>query len=229
MIVYAIGDVHGRDDLLEVMHGRIVSDHRSRYPGAEAVIVHVGDYVDRGPNSLAVIDRLMGGVAGFVTICLKGNHEAMMLECAGSDDPQLWSMWRANGGDATLRSLGLERRFGRCDRRQLEEALGAKRLTWLRSLPLTHRTADALFVHAGILPGRPIDLQEESDLLWIRDGFLDSDEDHGFLVVHGHTPMETPDIQPNRLGIDTGAVFTGRLTAAVLGEAEGLRFLVATV
>lgn len=225
MIVYAIGDVHGRDDLLETMHARIASDLQSRHPEADATIVHVGDYVDRGPDSLAVIDRLMSGVAGFETICLKGNHEAMMLACVGTDDRQTWSAWRANGGDATLRSMGLGGLFNRVDSTRLKQALGAARLAWLRSLPLTHRTADALFVHAGIVPGRPLELQEEEDLLWIRDGFLDSEADHGFLVVHGHTPMATPDRQPNRLGIDTGAVYTGRLTAAVLGEAQKVRFI----
>lgn len=229
MIIYAIGDVHGRDDLLETMHARIASDRRSRHPEADATIVHVGDYVDRGPDSLAVIDRLMGGVAGFETICLKGNHEAMMLACAGTDDRPVWSTWRANGGDATLRSMGVGGLFGGCNSARLTEALGAARLGWLRSLPLFHRTADALFVHAGIVPGRPLELQDEEDLLWIRDEFLNSDADHGFLVVHGHTPMETPDLQRNRLGIDTGAVFSNRLTAAVLGEADRVRFIEATV
>lgn len=229
MIIYAIGDVHGRDDLLETMHARIASDRQFRHPEADATIVHIGDYVDRGPNSLAVIDRLMGGVAGFETICLKGNHEAMMLACAGTDDRRVWSMWRANGGDATLRSMGVGELFGPCDSARLTEALGSARLAWLRSLPLTHRTADALFVHAGIVPGRPLELQDEEDLLWIRDEFLNSDADHGFLVVHGHTPMATPDSQPNRLGIDTGAVFSNRLTAAVLGEADRVRFIEVTV
>ncbi|MCR9136762.1 MAG: serine/threonine protein phosphatase [Alphaproteobacteria bacterium] len=228
MITYAIGDVHGRDDLLEQMHGRIAADRRDRYRDARATIVHVGDYVDRGPDSLAVIDRLRKGVTGFETVCLKGNHEAMMLDCAVSDDRQLWSNWRANGGDATLRSLGLAGLSGGCDSGRLTQALGAARLAWLRSLPLTHHNAAALFVHAGIVPGRPMELQAEHDLLWIRDGFLGSDDDHGFLVVHGHTPMAEPDVQPNRLGIDTGAVYTGRLTAAVLSETERLRFLVAT-
>ncbi len=227
MIIYAIGDVHGRDDLLALMHARIADDHRSRHPDDEAVIVHIGDYVDRGPDSLGVIDRLMEGVEGFETVCLKGNHEAMMLACTQSDDSRLWSMWLGNGGDATLASLGLGRRlFGRHDADDLVQALGAERLAWLQALPLTYRAAGALFVHAGIIPGVPLERQDEQDLLWIRDRFLTSDADHGFLVVHGHTPMEAPDIQPNRLGIDTGAVFTGRLTAAVLGENQAPRFLV---
>jgi serine/threonine protein phosphatase 1 len=227
MIHYAIGDVHGRDDLLEIMHARIISDHQSRHADAAATIVHVGDYVDRGPDSLGVIDRLMRGLNGFELICLKGNHEDMMLASLETDDRLVWETWLRNGGDATLASLGISPGHGGYDPEKLARALGASRIAWLRSLPLYHRTADMLFVHAGIAPGRPIELQEEKDLLWIRDRFLYSDADHGYLVVHGHTPTAEPDIQPNRLGIDTGAVMTGRLSAVVLGEREGPRFLVA--
>ena len=223
-MIYAIGDVHGRDDLLEALLAQIVSDREGRHADRPATIVTVGDYVDRGPDSAAVIDRLMRGVDGFEMVCLKGNHEAMLLACVDADDRQVWHHWTRNGGDATMRSFGLDPVTDGWSR-SLIEAVGLERLAWLRRLPLYHLTPDYLFVHAGIVPGLPIEQQSERDLLWIRDRFLDSDFDHGRLVIHGHTPVAQPDIQPNRIGIDTGAFMTGRLTAVVLGEEEGPRFL----
>ncbi|WP_419908136.1 metallophosphoesterase family protein [Hoeflea sp.] len=223
-IHYAIGDVHGHDHLLEQMLARIVSDRMERHAGRPATIVSLGDYVDRGPDSAGVIDRLMRGVAGFDTVCLKGNHEAMLLACVDTDDRQVWQHWMRNGGTATMGSFGLDpARNGGA--KALVEAVGLERIAFLRRLPLYHATADYLFVHAGIVPGRPIEEQSERDLLWIRDRFLDSDRDHGRLVIHGHTPVAEPDIRPNRIGIDTGAFMTGRLTAVVLGEEGGPRFL----
>ena len=226
MIVYAVGDIHGRDDLLARIHEQIIEDRKQRHADDTAIIVHVGDYVDRGPNSLAVIDRLMRGVEGFEVICLKGNHEAMLLDCTQSHDRGTWQMWCGNGGVATLQSLGLPSMLGPTEPRDLERRVGGSRLRWLRSLPLSYQWQDILFVHAGIRPGVPLEQQRETDLLWIRDSFLECEDDHGVLVIHGHTPMEAPDIRFNRIGIDTGAVFTNRLTAVVLGEADQPRFLV---
>ncbi len=236
---YAIGDIHGRDDLLGSLHERIRDHHNLWHNDAPATVVHLGDYVDRGADSVKVIDRLMAGLSGFKTLCLKGNHEDMMLKCLETDSSQAWQNWLANGGDRTLMSLGVplgnssgkyssQNSFensseNRSDK--LAQALGTERIAWLHSLPLYHRTDNYLFVHAGILPGRPIELQEEKDLLWIRYRFLDNNDDHGYFVVHGHTPGDEPDIRPNRVGIDTGAPFSGRLTAAVLGGADGLQFL----
>ena len=224
-IHYAIGDVHGRDDLLEAMLERIAADREHRHPDSEATMVLVGDYVDRGPDSAAVVDRLMCGVDDFELVCLKGNHEAILLACTETDERQAWAGWIHNGGDATIHSFGVKVRYGFFRADHLRDALGAERLAWLRDLPLYHQTPDHLFVHAGILPGRPIEDQSERDLLWIRNRFLDSDKDHGRLVIHGHTPMEEPDIRLNRIGIDTGAFNSGRLTAVVLGEGDGPRFL----
>lgn len=224
-IHYAIGDVHGRDDLLKAMHARIVSDREEKHPDKSATIVLVGDYVDRGPESAAVVDRLMRGFDGFELICLMGNHEAMLVECSGTDKRQAWARWIHNGGDAAIRSFGVQMRYGFFKAQHLVDAVGSKRLAWLRDLPLYHQTEDYLFVHAGILPGKRIEKQKEQDLLWIRHRFLDSDKDHGRLVIHGHTPMRNPDVRPNRIGIDTGAFVTGRLTAVVLGEEDGPRFL----
>ena len=123
MIHYAIGDVHGRDDLLETMLEHIASDRERRHPDSEATMVFVGDYVDRGPDSAAVIDRLMGGVDGFDLVCLKGNHEAMMLACTETDDRQAWAGWIHNGGDATIHSFGLDIRFGYFSADHLVEAV----------------------------------------------------------------------------------------------------------
>ena len=226
-IYYAIGDVHGCDDLLETMLARIASDREYRHPDSPATMVLVGDYVDRGPGSAAVVDRLMRGIDDFELICLKGNHEAMLLACTETGDRQAWASWIHNGGDTTVHSFGVTVRYGFFRADYLVDALGPERLAWLRGLPTHHLTPDYLFVHAGILPGRPVEDQSERDLLWIRNRFLDSDEHHCRLVIHGHTPMEEPDIRPNRIGIDTGAFTTGRLTAVVLGEAEGPRFLTA--
>lgn len=222
---YAIGDIHGRDDLLEKMHQRIAADRRVRYGGEPATIVHVGDYIDRGACSREVIDRLMRGVPEFETICLKGNHEDWMLACLETDDGDLWQSWIDNGGDETLRSFGLSFDDGHYDPLALAKALGPERLRWLGELKLYHQAGGYLFVHAGIVPGRPLEEQEEKDLLWIRRAFLESTEDHGVWVVHGHTPTEQPELKMNRIGIDTGATWYGNLTAVALGEPTGPRFL----
>jgi serine/threonine protein phosphatase 1 len=176
-IHYAIGDIHGRDDLLERTHERIVADHQLRHGDAPAVIVYVGDYIDRGANSAGVIDRVMRGVPGFESVCLKGNHEQWMLDCLVTDDRYVWSPWLENGGQETLDSLGVAFRRRAYDPLVLARALGSKRLGWLDKLKLYYRAGDYVFVHAGIVPGRPLDEQEEKDLLWIRRAFLDSDED----------------------------------------------------
>ncbi|NNE23401.1 MAG: serine/threonine protein phosphatase [Rhizobiales bacterium] len=222
---YAIGDIHGRDDLLELMHQRIAGHRELNFADRAATIVHVGDYIDRGPDSRAVIDRLMRGVAGFETVCLRGNHEDLMLACLATDDRDVWRAWLSNAGDATLASFDVSNRLGRYDRRDLVEALGKDRIAWLHALPLHHIAGDHLFVHAGIVPGRPIEEQLAKDLLWIRYRFLDSLDDHGYRVIHGHTPGDEPVVRPNRICIDTGAPFSGRLTAVVLDGANEPEFL----
>jgi serine/threonine protein phosphatase 1 len=216
LIHYAIGDIHGRDDLLEKLHDRIAAFHEMFHGEQSATLIHLGDYIDGGPDSCAVIDRLMADATGFDTVCLKGNHEDLMLECLQSDDRQVWWNWLSNGGDATLSSLGLSFRHGGYDHRQLAGALGTERITWLKSLPLHYVADDYLFVHAGIRPGWSLEEQEEQDLLWIRGRFLESSANHGCRVIHGHTPMDEPEVRTNRIGIDTGATSNGRLTAVVL-------------
>ncbi len=174
---------------------------------------------------MKVIDRLMRGVPEFEVICLKGNHEGLMLRCLESSERDVWNNWLSNGGEATLNSFGVSLHFGGYDSQVLVEALGESRIAWLRSLPLYYRTEDFLFVHAGIVPGLPIEEQSENDLLWIRGRFLDSEEDHGVCVVHGHTPSDEPVVRFNRIGLDIGATSNGRLAAVVLARGKEPHFL----
>lgn len=215
-VIYAVGDVHGRDDLLEQLHEDIVAHHRFFHAERQGEIVYVGDYIDGGAHSDRVIDRLMSGIQGFQTTCLMGNHEAMMLECLQTDNRQAWYTWLSNGGDDTLACLGVSLRFGGYDPAELGAALGDARITWLKARPLHYSAGRYLFVHAGIAPEVPLERQSLKDLLWIRSRFLESEEDHGFIVVHGHTPGDAPVVKHNRICVDTGATSNGELTAAVL-------------
>lgn len=226
--VYAIGDIHGRHDLLRQMHALIGDDLRT-LGSRRATVVYLGDYVDRGPSSSEVIDCLcQQPLPGVRTVCLMGNHEDMMLAFLDGEDDGLWFM---NGGDATIRSYGIDDDCYYLDenerealRRRLWLALPAPHSAFLRALKYFHLEGDYLFVHAGVRPGAPLDRQQPRDLMWIRDPFLTSTQDHGWCVVHGHTIGAEPVVRPNRIGIDTGAFFSGRLTCLVL-EGGGHRFL----
>jgi serine/threonine protein phosphatase 1 len=185
--VYAIGDVHGRLDLLRDLHQQI-RDHGREYPVDRRVVVHIGDYIDRGYQSRQTIDYLLDSpLAGFDMVYLQGNHERTLLEFL--EDLSVGPSWLRYGGRETLFSYGLE---------------------WDRD------PEDYLFVHAGVRPGVPLERQRPEDLLWIRDEFLRSDADHGKVIVHGHSISEEPVLRANRVGIDTGAFATGRLTCLVL-------------
>lgn len=224
-IVYAIGDVHGRDDLLGELHEHICDHHQLLHSGRDAEVIHIGDYIDGGTQSREVIDRLMSGLGDFQTTCLLGNHEAMLLECLASDNRQAWYTWLSNGGEETLASFDMPLRFGGYDPAMLRACLGEERVNWIKSLPLSRTIARYFFVHAGIVPGVPIDDQQPKDMLWIRSRFLDSEEDHGHIVVHGHTPGDEPVVKANRICIDTGATSNGLLTAAVLDGSAAPMFL----
>ncbi|WP_341367068.1 metallophosphoesterase [Yoonia sp. BS5-3] len=224
-VIYAIGDVHGRDDLLGELHEHICNHHELMHSGRDAELIHIGDYIDGGAQSREVVDRLMAGLRGFRTTCLLGNHEAMLLECLATDNRQAWYTWLSNGGEETVASFGMSLRFGGYDPDELLASLGEERVAWLRSLPLSRSVAPYFFVHAGIVPGVPIDEQEPKDMLWIRSRFLESDEDHGCIVVHGHTPGDEPVVKANRICIDTGATSNGLLTAVVLDGAAAPIFL----
>lgn len=225
--VYAIGDVHGRLDLLEDLEAMIVR-HAARHPGGRRVLVFVGDYIDRGYESRRVVDRLIAGPPeGFERVCLRGNHEDFLLQflTEGRDA----EMWLANGGRETLMSYGVAvPPGGRLDlqalRVELAEAIPAEHLAFFEGLGLIHYEGDYAFVHAGVRPGVPLDEQDAHDLMWIRDTFLDANDDWGRVVVHGHTPTPAPQVRANRIGIDTGAYATGRLTCLVLAG-SGHEFL----
>ena len=213
--VYAIGDVHGRADLLQQLLTVIDVDLERSRP-ERAIQVFLGDYVDRGPNSRAVLDLLIERSRSHETVCLKGNHEVFLLDVL--DDPVRLQDWRHYGGLLTLMSYGVTPTMNPTPEEQVELMEGLKRaippehLAFLQQLPSSFACGDFFFVHAGVKPGVPLDRQREEDLLWIRDEFLNSDERFGKYVVHGHTPVSAPDIRPNRINIDTGAYATGNLT-----------------
>lgn len=220
--VYAIGDVHGLAQRLFAMHEAIGADLAAR-PCATASVLHIGDYIDRGPESAAVLARLASGlsIAGSETICLSGNHEVMALQTLFGGDDEAARLWRMNGADATLRSW----RIDPASRHQRwAEAIPGEQLRFLEALRFCHRDGGYFFAHAGVRPGVALDRQDAEDLVWIREPFLSYRGDFGLVVVHGHTPTRAPVVRANRIGIDTGAVFGGALTAAVLEE-DRLGFL----
>lgn len=225
--VYAIGDIHGCARLLHKLH-QAIRDDALRAPEPRKVCVYLGDYIDRGPDSREVVDGVMAGPApGFECVHLMGNHEDFLLRhLRGEDDIR---PWRANGGDATLRSYGIRPAQGgpahagpeHGGPAGLDDLLPPSHRAFYEDLRLTHVEGDYLFVHAGLRPGRPVDRQTAEDLLWIRAPFLDSTEDWGYTVVHGHSTVTEPEIRENRINLDTGAVWTGRLTAMVFhGDAR---------
>jgi serine/threonine protein phosphatase 1 len=225
--IYAVGDIHGRLDLLDAIHRLILADCEQGAP-ERRVVVYVGDYVDRGAASREVIDRLLAQpLAGFEAVHLKGNHEDLMLEFL--EKGTRGEVWMRNGADRTLESYGVEvpmwlqPDLGKMHM-EFAERLPTAHLRFLHDLKPTHREGDYLFAHAGVRPGVALDEQADEDVVWIRDLFLNSDADFGARVVHGHTIVPEPVLKHNRIGIDTGAYRTNRLTCAVL-EADTVRLL----
>ncbi|WP_118138403.1 metallophosphoesterase [Oceanicella sp. SM1341] len=233
--VYAVGDVHGRSDLLIRLLETILADHTARSTAEEAAgrparrlqLVLLGDYVDRGDQSREVLDMLASLRAetrddGLVL--LRGNHEAALLEFL--DDPSGGAAWLSFGGRQTLGSYGitLGMRPGGAEldaaAAALREALGA-RLGLLRTTVMLHRSGDVVFAHAGIAPGLPLSAQPEQALLWGRSRFLEEGPPEGLVVVHGHYDAPEPVIAPGRICVDTGAYYTGRLTALRLDAEQG--------
>ena len=229
--LWAIGDIHGRSDLLAELHTMIRADALAN-PAARRVIVYLGDYVDRGLDTRGVVDAILGPHDdGFERVCLKGNHEDLML--AFLDDHAAAPNWFYNGGLATLASYGVTPRTETAAMRaaydvqqSLRAALPPAHLAFYRSLALHHVEGDYLFVHAGVRPGVDLASQDPFDLMWIRDEFLTARGDHGHVVVHGHSINPEAVDAGNRIGIDTGAYFSGVLTCLVLQD--GSRALLQT-
>ena len=220
--VYAIGDIHGCLDRLAAVHEQIAEDLALR-PVDESILVHLGDYVDRGLDSAQVVDWLNCGAPVPVDriVNLMGNHEDMMLQALPGTDADAISTWLSNGGADSLLSWEINRRVPPADWPKL---IPAEQQDFLRGLEICFRHGDYFFVHAGIRPGVPLDKQEKHDMLWIREPFLSWKHSHDAVVVHGHTPAHEPVIRSNRIGIDTGAVLGGTLTCVVL-EADKLGFI----
>jgi serine/threonine protein phosphatase 1 len=220
---YAIGDLHGRRDLLQTMSQLVAADLRAN-PPQDAMTVFLGDYIDRGPDSAGVIEQL--AEANFPTplVALRGNHEATMLDFL--QDETVLGSWRHYGGLETLLSYGVDvrealrgRDFGTAQQ-ALRDRLPASHLRFLQETKFFHAAADYYFCHAGVRPLVPLARQAEHDLMWIRDEFRSHRDPFEKIIVHGHTPVEQPEDLPNRINVDTGAYATGRLTCVAL---DGMR------
>lgn len=220
--VYAVGDIHGRVDLLRAINQLIHEDAYEKQ-APRNLVVYLGDFIDRGDHSRDVIDCLLDEpIPGFEIVHLLGNHEESMLHFLA--DAAIGPAWMSYGGVATLRSYGV--RPPNSDRdllraqSELRSRVPTRHLEFLRELKLSHCEEDYLFVHAGLRPGLPMEEQTAADILWIRDEFLTSEADFGKIVVHGHTITEAPDVRRNRIGIDTGAFASGILTCLVLADEQ---------
>lgn len=221
--VYAIGDIHGCDIQLGNLHEMIAED-LARRPVDEPVLLHIGDYVDRGVDTAGVLRRLLRDpvVPGMQVVNLVGNHDETMLHALSGDRPAATD-WLFAGGRPALESYGVD---PDSPRESWPENVPPEHLEFLRNLTLTHREGGYFFVHGGVRPGVPLDRQAREDLLRMRQPFLYSEMDFGAVVVHGHSPVKEPVVRHNRIAIDTGAVFGGKMTCLVL-EGETLGFLTA--
>lgn len=236
--VYAIGDVHGELAQLKAVHEAIAAD-LAENPAISHTIVHVGDYIDRGPDSAGVLQYLSGGVdADEPWVTLLGNHDRMFLRylaAPGGRDERLseefWWLHDQLGGVETLRSYGLtvpdglSEARGAALHREAREKVPALHFAFLAGLRRYWVWRGWLFVHAGVKPGVALTDQDEDDLIWIRQEFLTSDADHGEVVIHGHTPVEAVEDHGNRIAIDTGACFGGPLSCLAVDDQGGARVL----
>jgi diadenosine tetraphosphatase ApaH/serine/threonine PP2A family protein phosphatase len=227
--VYAIGDIHGRLDLLSDLLQRIEQDSISA-PGLNKKLIFLGDYVDRGPDSKAVIETLLGlEIPGFEIITLLGNHESRMTGFA--EKPLEDAPWLVWGGMETLASYGVDNNFNRDDEvamiiasKALRSSIPDAHWNFLKSLPRQQIVGDYMFVHAGINPANSLEDQDPEDLIWIRGEFLHNTGLYEKVIVHGHSISDAPECHPNRIGIDTGAYRSDKLTCVVL-EGNSVRFI----
>jgi serine/threonine protein phosphatase 1 len=211
--VYAIGDIHGCRAQLEQLHQEIARDLAAR-PIAAPLLVHLGDYIDNGPDSAGVIELLVSHPSQIRTVNLLGDHERMLLDALAGDRAAATD-WLWAGGKAALRSWSIDPDL---PREQWEAALPAAHVAFLRGLQRMHRVGDYLFVHAGIRPGVALNEQTLDDLVGIRQPFLWTEQPLGVIVVHGHSSNPSVVRTDNRIGLDTGAGMGGKLTCAVLEE-----------
>ena len=212
--LYVIGDIHGRADCLLRAHARIDSDRRSAQGASTATEIYLGDYVDRGPNSKAVLELMAARVRERRVVALRGNHETAMESFLAGRLP--FAAWRRIGGAETLLSYGFStldlRRAEGPHREEFAERLPEDHRRFVASLSAFHQAGDYVFVHAGLRPSVALENQEIDDFTGIRAAFLKHEGDFGFIVVHGHTPVERADFRPNRINLDTGAFITNRLS-----------------
>lgn len=221
--IYAIGDVHGRLDLLQKMHETIARD-LAQHPGRDWRVIHLGDYVDRGPDSKGVADFLIAACkADSRTLAIAGNHDIGFLEFLAR--PSAEGLFAHNGGRETARSYGVDIDFRtpetlRDGHAGLLDAVPDSHFAFYRRLGRHLEFGDFFFCHAGIRPGRPLEDQDPDDLIWIRGDFLNYPGLHPKVIVHGHTPEADVEVMANRVNVDTGAFKSGRLSALVIDGAE---------
>lgn len=220
--LYAIGDVHGRLDLLEKMHAAIKEDV-GRHPDKGWRIIHLGDYVDRGPDSMGVLDFLAEALKDERVVALAGNHDTGYLDFLA--EPDGYGLFARYGGRETAQSYGVEINFSdpaslRAGHAALSKAMPRRHRDVLGHLRFSTAFGDFFFCHAGIKPGVPLDDQEPRTLIWIRDEFLDWTGLHPKVVVHGHTPSPEPEVMANRVNVDTQAYASGVLSALVIDGRE---------
>lgn len=221
--IYAIGDVHGRLDLLRKMHETIVRD-LAQHPERDWRVIHLGDYVDRGPDSKGVADFLIAACkADSRMLAIAGNHDIGFLEFLAR--PSAEGLFAHNGGRETARSYGVDIDFWtpetlRDGHAALLDAVPDSHFAFYRRLGRNLEFGDFYFCHAGIRPGRPLEDQDPDDLIWIRGDFLNYPGLHPKVIVHGHTPEPDVEVLPNRVNVDTGAFKSGRLSALVIDGAN---------
>ncbi len=225
--LYAVGDIHGRVDLLRALNRQMDAD-RAAHPGRDYVEIYLGDYVDRGADSAAVISHLISRQRSHGAVCLSGNHEELLL--TGLEDTETFRYWLKVGGYEALLSyldtVPAEREDEAALKALWLQHLPHEHLAFLRALGVRHICGDYLFVHAGLRPGVPLEEQTREDMLWIRKLFQEHAEPFEHFVVHGHQPVPQVDVRPNRMDIDTRAYDSGHLTCLVLEGAE--RHILAT-
>lgn len=228
MRIYAIGDVHGCADLLREVHDWIQADLAREQP-SDWRIIHLGDYIDRGPQPRQVLDFLIQASADPRVISLCGNHDHYLVDFTSDMDTQYLDRWLTYGGTETFRGYGIDPGLAALPihdpmrpeiHRAVMDAVPPEHLAFLNNLDLSAHLGDYFFAHAGVKPGTALNRQTKWDLMWMREPFLSSDQDLGAVVVHGHTISDDVLVRRNRIGIDTGAFHTGCLSCLVLDGAN---------